>query len=60
MSHVYNKTHCETNIAFNYYYHYFFMTRLVYAEVEPGSALKTNVQELALFMGVATTIHLIR
>lgn len=24
MSHVYNKTHCETNIAFNYYYHYFF------------------------------------
>lgn len=50
------KTHCEINIVFLF----FFMTRLVHAEVEPGSALKKNVHKLALFMGVATTIHLIR
>lgn len=37
-----------------------FMTCLVHAEVEPGTAQKKNVQELALFMEVATTIHLIR
>lgn len=33
---------------------------LVPAKVESGSAQRKNVLELALFMGVATTAHLIR
>lgn len=37
-----------------------FLMHLVPAKVEPGSAQRKNVPELALFMGVVTTIHLIR
>lgn len=36
------------------------LTYLVPAKVESGSAQRKNVLELALFMGVATTIHLMR
>lgn len=35
-------------------------TYLVPAKVESGSAQRNNVLELALFMGVATTVHLMR
>lgn len=37
-----------------------FVTHLVPAKVENGHALRKNVQELALFMEVVTTPHLIR
>lgn len=37
-----------------------FLTHLARAEVEPGSAQRQNVQELASFMGVVTTIRLTR
>lgn len=33
---------------------------LVPAKVESGSAQRKNVQELALFMGAVTTVHLTR
>lgn len=33
---------------------------LVPAKVESGSAQRKNVQELVLFMGVVTTVHLTR
>lgn len=36
------------------------LTYLVPAKVESGRAQRKNVLELALFMGVATTIHLMR
>lgn len=38
----------------------FFLIHLVPAKVENGHALRKNVQELALFMEVVTTPHLIR
>lgn len=37
-----------------------FLIHLVPAKVENGHALRKNVQELALFMEVVTTPHLIR
>lgn len=37
----------------------YYISDLVPAKVEAGSALRKNVHKLALFMGVVTTTHLI-